>query len=85
MRHDCVCNHVILSQRDCAGHAETEITAILRTASRCSSSARIGEHAFVGGMIGVEHDVIPYGSGLLGLLRARACGLNILVIETDAS
>jgi UDP-N-acetylglucosamine acyltransferase len=37
---------------------------------------RIGESAFVGGMSGVENDVIPYGS-VIGN-RARLGGLNVV-------
>ena len=37
---------------------------------------RIGDHAIVGGMSGVEHDVIPFGS--VKGERARLAGLNII-------
>ena len=37
---------------------------------------RIGAHAFVGGLSGVENDVIPYGM-VLGN-RAYLAGLNII-------
>ena len=37
---------------------------------------RVGHHAFIGGMAGVEFDVIPYGMALGG--RAHLGGLNII-------
>ena len=41
--------------------------------------ARVGEHAFVGGMSGVENDVIPFGS-VIGN-RAHLGGLNIVGLK----
>ncbi len=40
---------------------------------------RIGQHAMVGGVTGVERDVIPYGS-VVGD-RARLSGLNIVGMQ----
>src|SRR6516165_5813194 len=40
---------------------------------------RIGKHAMIGGMSGVERDVIPYGQ-VMGD-RARLCGLNIIGMQ----
>jgi UDP-N-acetylglucosamine acyltransferase len=40
---------------------------------------RIGRHAMIGGMSGVERDVIPYGQ-VMGD-RARLCGLNIVGMQ----
>src|SRR5918998_898425 len=38
--------------------------------------ARVGSHAFVGGMSGVENDLIPYGMAMGN--RAHLAGLNII-------
>jgi UDP-N-acetylglucosamine acyltransferase len=40
---------------------------------------RIGRHAMIGGMSGVERDVIPYGQ-VMGE-RARLTGLNIIGMQ----
>ena len=40
---------------------------------------RIGRHAMIGGMAGVEQDVIPFGS-VMGE-RASLCGLNIIGLK----
>ena len=40
---------------------------------------RIGRHAMIGGMSGVERDVIPYGQ-VIGD-RARLTGLNIIGMQ----
>ena len=40
---------------------------------------RIGAHAMIGGMTGVDHDVIPYGS-VLGE-RGRLAGLNMVGLK----
>ena len=40
---------------------------------------RIGRHAMIGGMSGVEQDVIPFGS-VMGE-RASLCGLNIIGLK----
>ena len=38
--------------------------------------ARVGSHAFVGGMSGLENDLIPYGMAMGN--RAHLAGLNII-------
>ena len=40
---------------------------------------RIGRHAMIGGMSGIESDVIPYGSALGN--RARLMGLNLVGLK----
>ena len=40
---------------------------------------RIGAHAFIGGLSGVENDVIPYGMALGN--RAHLAGLNIIGLK----
>ena len=40
---------------------------------------RIGAHAFVGGLAGVEHDLIPFGLALGN--RAGLAGLNVVGLK----
>ena len=79
--HDCVVgNHVILANNaTLAGHVEIEDYAILGGMSAVHQFCRVGGHAMVGGMTGVENDVIPYGS-VTGN-RARLSGLNIVGLK----
>ncbi len=76
--HDCqVGNHVILANNaTLAGHVAVDDFAILGGLSAVHQFCRIGRHAMIGGMSGVENDVIPYGS-VTGN-RARLDGLNIV-------
>jgi UDP-N-acetylglucosamine acyltransferase len=79
--HDCTLgNNVILA--NCAtlgGHVEVQDFAILSGLSAVHQFCRIGRHAIVGGMSGVEQDVIPYG--LVVGNRARLAGLNIVGLK----
>ncbi len=76
--HDCnIANHVILANNaTLAGHVTVDDFAILGGLSAVHQFCRIGRHAMIGGMSGVENDVIPYGS-VTGN-RARLDGLNIV-------
>ena len=79
--HDChVGNHVIMANNaTLAGHVTVEDFAIIGGLSAIHQFCRIGRHAMVGGMSGVESDVIPYGS-VMGD-RARLSGLNIVGLK----
>lgn len=79
--HDCeVGNHVIMANNaTLAGHVVVEDFAIIGGLSAIHQFCRIGRHAMVGGMSGVENDVIPYGS-VMGD-RARLSGLNIVGLK----
>ena len=79
--HDCqVGNHVIMANNaTLAGHVSVEDYAIIGGLSAVHQFCRIGRHAMVGGMSGVENDVIPYGS-VMGD-RARLSGLNIVGLK----
>lgn len=79
--HDCqVGNGVIMANNaTLGGHVEIDDFAILGGLSAVHQFARIGRHAMVGGMSGVENDVIPYGS-VLGN-RAFLSGLNIIGLK----
>ena len=80
--HDCqIGDHVIMANNATLGGPCRD-----RATTRCSAGSpavhqfvRIGQHAMVGGMTGVERDVIPYGS-VMGD-RARLSGLNIVGMQ----
>ena len=79
--HDCLLgDHVILANNaTLGGHVCVGDWAILGGLSAIHQYVRIGRHAIVGGMSGVEHDVIPYGS-VMGD-RARLAGLNLVGLK----
>lgn len=79
--HDCqVGNNVILvNNATLAGHVIVEEWAIIGGLSAIHQFCRIGRHAMIGGMSGIENDVIPYGS-VTGN-RARLAGLNIVGLK----
>ena len=79
--HDCqIGDHVILvNNATLGGHVVMEDYAILGGLSAVHQFVRIGRHAMIGGMSGVERDVIPYGQ-VMGD-RARLNGLNIIGMQ----
>ena len=79
--HDCrVGNNVIFSNNVMlAGHAEVGDFAIVGGGAAVIQFARIGPHAFIGGMSGVENDLIPYGMAIGN--RAYLSGLNIVGLQ----
>ncbi len=79
--HDCqIGNHVVMANNaTLAGHVIVEDHAILGGLSAVHQFVRIGRHAMVGGMSGIERDVIPYGQ-VMGD-RARLTGLNIIGMQ----
>jgi UDP-N-acetylglucosamine acyltransferase len=76
--HDChIGRNVILGNNAMmAGHCTVEDHVIVSGGSGAHQFVRIGEHAFIGGMTGVEHDVIPYGM-VIGN-RGWLSGLNVV-------
>jgi UDP-N-acetylglucosamine acyltransferase len=76
--HDCrIGNHVILvNHATLGGHCQVDDYAILGGLSAVHQYVRIGESGFVGGMSGVENDIIPFGSAIGN--RAALGGLNIV-------
>ncbi len=76
--HDCiVADHVIMANNaTLAGHVVVGEYAFLGGLSAVHQFVRIGKHAMVGGMTGVEADVIPFGM-VIGN-RAHLNGLNIV-------
>ena len=79
--HDCqIGNDVIMANNaTLAGHVVVEDYALLGGLSAVHQFVRIGRHAMIGGMSGVERDVIPYGQ-VMGD-RARLHGLNIIGMQ----
>lgn len=79
--HDCqIGDHVVMANNaTLAGHVVVEDFAILGGLCAVHQYVRIGRHAMIGGMSGVERDVIPYGQ-VLGD-RARLYGLNIIGMQ----
>ncbi|HAH09170.1 MAG TPA: acyl-[acyl-carrier-protein]--UDP-N-acetylglucosamine O-acyltransferase, partial [Alphaproteobacteria bacterium] len=61
------------------GHVEIDDYVWLGGASAVHQFSRIGKHAFVGGMAGLEGDLIPYGS-VMGN-RAHLAGLNLVGLK----
>jgi UDP-N-acetylglucosamine acyltransferase len=79
--HDCrlgdgvvLANHALLG-----GHVEIDDYAAIGGGTAVHQHVRIGAHAFVGGLAGVEGDVIPFG--LAGGNRARLAGLNLVGLQ----
>ena len=79
--HDCdIGNGVIIANNVVmGGHVEIADRAIIGGAAALHQFVRIGTGAMVGGVSGVEADVIPYGS-VLGN-RARLAGLNLVGLK----
>jgi UDP-N-acetylglucosamine acyltransferase len=76
--HDCIiANDVIFSHAAmAAGHCQIGDFAIISGAAAVIQFTRVGPHAFVGGMSGLENDLIPYGMAIGN--RAHLHGLNIV-------
>jgi UDP-N-acetylglucosamine acyltransferase len=79
--HDCsVGNHVILSNNVMlAGHVTVGDYAILGGGAAVIQFSRVGAHSFIGGMSGLENDLIPFGMALGN--RAQLSGLNIIGLQ----
>lgn len=83
--HDCLIgDHVILVNNVLlGGHVVIEDHAIVGGQSAVHQFVRIGRQAMIGGMTGVERDVIPYGS-VTGD-RAKLSGLNLVGLKRRGS
>jgi UDP-N-acetylglucosamine acyltransferase len=75
--HDCrVGNDVVLSNNVMiAGHVAIGDFAAFGGGAAVIQFTRVGEHAFVGGMSGLDCDLIPYGLAMGN--RAHLAGLNL--------
>jgi len=79
--HDCkIGNNVILANNvSLGGHVEIEDNVIIGGNSAVQQFTRIGKFAMIGGMTGVEKDVIPYG--LVTGNRCHLDGINIIGLK----
>ena len=79
--HDCVLgNHVIVANNVVmGGHVSIADHAVIGGAAAIHQFVRIGRAAMIGGVSGVEADVIPFGS-VIGN-RARLVGLNVIGLK----
>ncbi|WFE87394.1 acyl-ACP--UDP-N-acetylglucosamine O-acyltransferase [Roseibium porphyridii] len=79
--HDCLVGDyaILANNATLAGHVELADHVILGGLSAIRQWSRIGTGAIVGGMTGVEFDVIPFGS-VIGD-RARLAGLNLIGLK----
>ncbi len=79
--HDCTVgsNCVFANNAMVGGHVVIEDFVWLGGGAAVHHFSRIGKHAFVGGMAGLEGDLIPYGS-VMGN-RAYLAGLNLVGLK----
>jgi UDP-N-acetylglucosamine acyltransferase len=79
--HDCrLGNHVIVANNVVmGGHVSIGDHAVVGGAAAIHQYVRIGRAAMIGGVSGVEGDVIPFGS-VIGN-RARLSGLNVVGLK----
>ena len=73
-------HHVIFSNNVMlAGHCIVDDYVIIGGGAAVIQYTHVGAHAFVGGMSGLENDLIPYGMAVGN--RARLSGLNIVGLQ----
>lgn len=79
--HDCrIGNDVVLSNNVMiAGHVSIGDFAAFGGGAAVIQFTRVGAHAFLGGLSGLEHDLIPYGLALGN--RAHLAGLNLVGLK----
>ncbi len=79
--HDCrIGNDVVLSNNVMiAGHASVGDFAAFGGGAAVIQFTRVGAHAFLGGLSGLDHDLIPYGLAVGN--RAHLAGLNLVGLK----
>jgi UDP-N-acetylglucosamine acyltransferase len=79
--HDCrLGDDIILSNNVMlAGHCKLGDFVSIGGGAAAHQFVRIGAHAFIGGLAGVENDIIPFGIALGN--RASLAGLNIIGLK----
>jgi len=79
--HDCVIgdNVILVNNATLGGHVSVGDFAIMGGLSAAHQFVRIGRHAMIGGMTGVETDIIPYAT-VTGN-RAHLSGLNLVGLK----
>ncbi len=81
--HDCILeNNIILSNNVMlAGHCRIADFVICGGGSAIHQFSRIGRNAFIGGMTGIEGDVIPFG--MMRGAHGRLVGLNVIGMKRN--
>lgn len=76
--HDCVVkNHAILANNaTLAGHVEIDDYVVIGGLSAVHQFVRIGKSAMIGGMSGVETDILPFATAIGN--RAKIAGVNLI-------
>jgi UDP-N-acetylglucosamine acyltransferase len=79
--HDCRIGNTVVCSNNVmlAGHLTVGDYAGIGGGAAVIQFARVGSHAFLGGMSGLEHDLIPYGMAFGN--RAHLSGLNIVGLQ----
>ena len=79
--HDCIIksNVILANNATLAGHVEIDNNAILGGNTAIHQFVRIGKYAMIGGMSGVEKDIIPYG--LYTGIRENLKSLNLIGLK----
>ncbi len=79
--HDCIVGDQVTMANSATlgGHVVLEDHVIMGGLSAAHQYIRIGRHAFVGGMAGVNHDVIPFGN--VWGNHAHLEGLNLVGLK----
>ncbi len=79
--HDCIIksNVILANNATLAGHVEIHNNAIIGGNSAIHQFVRIGKYAMIGGMSGVEKDIIPYG--LYIGIRENLKSLNLVGLK----
>jgi len=79
--HDCILgDHVVMANNaTLGGHCIVEDYAFLGGLSAVHQFVRIGSHAMVGGMSGLEFDLIPFGMAIGD--RAHLVGINLVGLK----
>lgn len=79
--HDCIIsdNVVLANNATLGGHVVVGNNVVIGGLSAVKQFIRIGDYAMIGGMSGVENDVIPYG--LVSGERANLAGLNLVGLK----
>lgn len=79
--HDCVVGNgcILANNATLAGHVELEDHVILGGLSAVRQWIRVGKGAIIGGLTGVEFDLIPFGSAIGD--RAHLAGLNLVGLK----
>lgn len=79
--HDCKIssNVILVNNSTLGGHVEIDQFAIIGGNSAIHQFVNIGKHAMIGGMSGVESNIIPYG--LYMGIRSNLRGLNLVGLK----